>query len=200
MLAGFPVAGGGPNELADSFAPEDDSILAHALRPVFRKLPRDGYFLRAEFLAHFATLLDIRRKDPLFTGDPYQRYGGKSLHRQSHGESFLSVLGNRIQSGLFLFDEPEAALSPQRLLALMIRMQELTQPGKIQFIIATHSPILLTFPRATIVSFDSDELPQIDLRETSHYQLTRGILENPIAYWNHLRSSETQKPTDECES
>ncbi len=129
VLAGFPVSGGGSNELADRFAPEDETLLAHALRPVFKKTPRDGYFLRAEFLAHFASLLDRRDRDSTFGDNPYARYGGKSLHKQSHGEAFLSILGNRIESGLFLFDEPEAALSPQRQLALLIRMGERCKLG-----------------------------------------------------------------------
>jgi predicted ATPase len=120
-------------------------------------------------------------------GNPYDLYGGKSLHMQSHGEAFLAVLQNRIREGLFFFDEPESALSPQRQLALLVLMDELIREGRSQFIIATHSPILMTYPEATIVSFDTSELKVISLEETEHYQITRGILDDPLLYWKHLR-------------
>jgi len=185
-LCRLPVAGGGRNELSSTHAPENDSALSRALRPAFRRQPRDGFFLRAEFAAHFASLLDERKTDPDFMGDPYSQYGGKSLHMQSHGEAFLAILQNRIQRGVFLLDEPESALSPQRQLALLILIHNLVMQGESQFVIATHSPILLTYPGAEIVSFDGDNLSKISLEETSHYQITRGILEYPTRYWEHL--------------
>lgn len=182
----FPVSGGGRNELSDLHGPESKAALSGALRPVFRKKPVDGYFLRAEFHANFASLLDARKLDPDFTGDPYARYGGRSLHEQSHGESFLSVLGNRMRKGLFLLDEPESALSPQRQLALLSLMHDVVKAGGCQFIVASHSPILMTYPMAQIVSFDGGTLRTIPLEETKHYQITRGILESPQRYWKHL--------------
>jgi predicted ATPase len=185
-LAGLPVGGGGRNELAAQHAPEAASTLATALRPSFRKRPRDGYFLRAEFHAHFATLLDSRASDPDFTGDPYARVGGRSLHTRSHGESFLALIQGRLDSGLILLDEPESALSPQRQLTLLSIMASLVARGTVQFIIATHSPILLTFPKAEIVDFDHPALRLIALRETRHYQITKGILDAPERYWTHL--------------
>jgi predicted ATPase len=142
--------------------------------------------LRAEFQAHFASLLEERRDDPEFLGDPYAIYGGRSLHTQSHGEAFLAVISNRMHDGLFIMDEPEAALSPQRQLSLLTRMSQLVDSGKTQFIIATHSPILMTFPDAEIVTLDKLPPSRIGLRETSHYQITRGILESPERYWKHL--------------
>ena len=120
---------------------------------------------------------------------PYARYGGRSLHTRSHGEAFLSILQNRIRSGLLLFDEPESALSPQRQLALLAHMSPLVAAGKSQFIIATHSPILLTFPGAQILSFDGDLLRPASLEDTSHFQITKGILQNPSLYWKHLQES-----------
>jgi predicted ATPase len=185
-LSRLPVSGGGPNELADNYGPEFESPLSKILRPSFRQKPRDGYFLRAEFHAHFASLLDARRDDPDFEQNPYGRYGGKSLHQQSHGEAFLSVLQNRIGPGLYLFDEPESALSPQRQLALLALMHDLVKTGKCQFLIATHSPILMTYPDAQIMSFDKNPLRAIAIEETSHYQITKGILEQPGSYWKHL--------------
>jgi predicted ATPase len=189
-LCGLPVSGGGRNEVADRHGPEQHSALAPVLRPSFSRRPRDGYFLRAEFHAHFATLLDERRNDPEFKGDPYSRYGGRSLHVQSHGEAFLAVLLNRVRSGVIIMDEPESALSPQRQLALLSRMAELVETGRTQFIIATHSPVLLTFPEADIVSLDHLPLRSVRLEDTSHYQITRGILETPERYWRLLRNAD----------
>ena len=184
----LPVSGGGRNELSGNHGPDRSSPLAAALRPSFRQRPPDAYFLRAEFQAHFASLLDERQADPDFWGDPYARYGGRSLHTRSHGEAFLAILQNRIRSGLLLFDEPESALSPQRQLALLAQMATLVAAGKSQFIIATHSPILLTFPGAQILAFDGDTIRPVSLEETTHFQITKGILHNPGVYWKHLQA------------
>ncbi len=185
-LCGFPASGGGGNELAARHGPESEAALTTSLRPAFRKRPRDGYFFRAEFQAHFASLLDQRKQDPDFLGDPYSRYGGRSLHTRSHGEAFLAVIQERIGAGLYLFDEPESALSPQRQLTLLARMAQLVREGQSQFIIATHSPILLTFPGADILSFDGEKVEAVKLEDTPHYQITKGILDAPERYWKHL--------------
>ena len=186
-LCRLPVSGGGRNELSGHHGPETVSPLAPALRPAFKRRPRDAYFLRAEFQAHFASLLDERDADPDFWGDPYSRYGGRSLHTRSHGEAFLAIFQHRIQSGLLLFDEPESALSPQRQLVLLAHMSALEAAGQTQFIIATHSPILLTYPGAHILSFDGGSITATRIEDTSHYQITRGILQNPASYWKHLQ-------------
>lgn len=186
-LCGLPVSGGGKNEAADRHGPELRSPLAHALRPAFTRRPPDSYFFRAEFQAHFASLLDQRREDPDFQANPYTRYGGKSLHGRSHGEAFLALLLNRIDCGLFVLDEPESALSPQRQLTLLARMDALSGAGATQFIIATHSPILLTFPGAQIISFDEQRLSVVRFEDTSHYQITKTILDTPERYWRLLR-------------
>ena len=130
------------------------------------------------------------------SGDPYAAYGGRSLHTRSHGEAFLAIIQNRIRSGLLLFDEPESALSPQRQLVLLAHIAKLTAAGGSQFIIATHSPILLTCPGAQILSFDGESIRRVRLSETSHYQITRGILDHPERYWRHLRpdASQTRPP------
>ena len=197
-LCRLPVSGGSRAELGAQHGPDAASPLSPALRPSFRKQPPDGYFLRGEFQAHFASLLDARNADPDFGHDPYGLYGGRSLHTRSHGEAFLAILQNRIQRGLFLFDEPESALSPQRQLALLAHMATLVDAGRAQFIVATHSPILLTIPGAQILSFDGDSVRPISLEDTSHYQITRGILQNPGAYWKHLHpvhDSAAEPPT-----
>jgi predicted ATPase len=185
----LPVSGGSRNELSGRHGPDTSSPLARALRPTFRQRPADAYFLRAEFQAHFASLLDQRNADPDFRDDPYERYGGRSLHTRSHGEAFLAIMQNRLRSGLLLLDEPESALSPQRQLALLAQMSMAVTAGSSQFIIATHSPILLTFPDAQILSFDGEAVHPISLEETSHFQITKGILQNPAAYWRHLRET-----------
>jgi predicted ATPase len=201
-LCRLPVSGGGRNELAGRHGPDAMSPLAPALRPAFRRRPPDAYFLRAEFQAHFASLLDARREDPEFLGDPYGRYGGQSLHTRSHGEAFLAILQHRIKAGLFLLDEPESALSPQRQLVLLAHMWDRVSAGKSQFIVATHSPILLTFPGADLVTFDGGTLARVTLEDTSHYQITRGILHNPGSYWKHLQvmddppSGPSQEPVE----
>jgi predicted ATPase len=195
VLAGFPISGGGTNDVDASHGPAEESPLADAMRMAVTKQPRDGYFFRAELQAHFASLLDQRGQDPDFVSgnakaDPYQRYGGKSLHTMSHGEAFLSVMTNRFTEGLFLLDEPESALSPQRQLSLLTIMYDLSRRRKTQFIIATHSAILLTFPDARIISFDEERLKPVSLEETKHFQITSGILNSPESYWKHLRKSD----------
>jgi predicted ATPase len=180
-LAGFHVGGGGRDDLHAQA--ESTSELSRALRPRFRHRPRDGFFFRAETLVNFATLLEERERDPHFDGDPYMRYGGKSLHRRSHGEAFLEVFQHRVHDGFFLVDEPEAALSPQRQLALLYLMRERVLRGRTQFVVATHSPILLTYLGAAIVGFDDGALRRVALADTKHYQITRGILECPERYW-----------------
>jgi predicted ATPase len=180
-LCGFHVAGGGSGDLYTQH--ENSSELARALRPRSRHRPRDGFFFRAETLVNFATLLEERERDPDFLGDPYMRYGGKSLHHRSHGEAFLNVFQHRIRDGLFLVDEPEAALSPQRQLTLLYLLRDHVERGQTQFIIATHAPILMTFPGAVIIDFDDGALRQVALQDTKHYQITRGILERPERYW-----------------
>lgn len=185
-LCRLPVSGGGRNELDAAHGPQRESELSPALRASFLRQPRDGYFFRAEFQAHFATLLEQRRADPDFVGDPYARYGGRSLHTRSHGEAFLEILTSWMAPGIILMDEPESALSPQRQLTLLVRMAGLARRGDVQLIIATHSPILLTFPGATIFSFDEGAIAKVRLEDTAHYQITKGILDAPQRYWRHL--------------
>lgn len=184
--------GGGRNELPDAHGPHLRSELAPALRASFARKPPDGYFFRAEFQAHFASLLEQRRQDPDFLGSPFTRYGGASLHTRSHGEAFLVMLVSWMHPGMVIMDEPEAALSPQRQLTLLARMARLGAGGGVQFVVATHSAILLTLPGATIVSFDGGQLKEVGLEETPHYQITRGILESPARYWKHLMRDEEQ--------
>ena len=133
------------------------------------KMPSDDFFLRAESFYNVATKVDEYDDGTDFLA---KNYGGRSLHSQSHGESFLALIQNHFRPrGLYLLDEPEAALSPQRQLSLLLRVFELSRQGS-QFIIATHSPILLGLPGAAILSFDGGRIREIDYEETDSYRTT----------------------------
>lgn len=140
--------------------------------------PRDGFFLRAESFFNVAT--EIERLDRGGGGPPIiGSYGGRSLHEQSHGESFMALLMNRLGGdGIYVLDEPEAALSPQRQLAALARIHALVQEGS-QFLIATHSPILMAYPEATIYVCSRDGLEEIDYFDTDHYRVTHDFIRNP---------------------
>ncbi len=143
----------------------------------FRR-PRDGFFLRAESFFNVAT--EIENLDAGPGGPPIiDSYGGQSLHEQSHGESFLSLLMNRFGgNGLYILDEPEAALSPQRQLAVLSRLHDLIKDGS-QFVIATHSPILMAYPDSVIYSCTGAGLEKVDYFETEHYGVMHDFLANP---------------------
>lgn len=140
------------------------------------KRPTDGYFLRAESFYNVAS--EIEKLDQETPG-LYMSYGGKSLHHQSHGESFVSLIMHRFRgSGLYILDEPEAALSPARQFALISRMHDLVQQGS-QFIIATHSPILMAFPNADVFVIRDEVIEQTTYDQTDHYILTKSFLNHP---------------------
>lgn len=151
-----------------------------------RRYPKDGFFLRAESLYNVATNIDDMDKLPSFDAPIIGGYGGVSLHNQSHGESFLSIVQNRFfGNGLYILDEPEAALSPNRLLSLMAEMNSLVKKDS-QFIIATHSPILMTFPNAQILEFSQDGIKCVKYQDTEHFRLTKAFLENPEKMLHYL--------------
>jgi predicted ATPase len=137
--------------------------------------PRDGFFLRAESFFNVAT--EIERLDDGPGGPPIiDSYGGHSLHQQSHGESFFSLMMNRFSGhGFYVLDEPEAALSPSRQLAMIARLHELVQ-ARSQFIIATHSPILMAYPHACIYEITADGLRRVPYEQTEHYVVAKRFL------------------------
>ena len=165
----FNTAGGGRNNYYD--VQSSESALGEYIRLSWLPKVSNGFFLRAKSFYHFASHIDdVGASDA---------YGGRSLHNQSHGESFLSLFLNRFNGrGIYLLDEPEAALSPQRQLSFLRILHDLVLSGDSQFIIATHSPILLGYPNATILSFDHGAIKEIDYEMTDHYQITRYFLEN----------------------
>lgn len=180
---GFNTAGGGRNNIYD--VDSSHSSLGNYIRLSWLPKISQGFFLRAESFYHFASHLDqLAEEDPTFH---YQGYGGRSLHHQSHGESFLSLFLNRFSGkGIYILDEPEAALSPARLLAFMRVIFQLVSKGNSQFIIATHSPILLGYPNAKIFSFDSNVIESIRYEDTEHYQITKGFLNRKERYLEEL--------------
>jgi predicted ATPase len=157
--------------------------LGRALKLAWRQRTTEGFFLRAETFHNFSTHLES-------VGSTFSRYGGESLHTKSHGEAFLALFENRFEDGLFLLDEPEAALSPQRQLAFLRILHNLTAPRDAQFVIATHSPILLAFPGATVLSFDDGVIREVRYEDTDHYQITRAFLESPERFFRYLFSEE----------
>lgn len=176
-ICGFNTAGGGRNNTYDLEASE--AALSDHIRLSWLPKVTNGFFLRAESFYHFASHIDDIGS--------IQAYGGRSLHHQSHGEAFLSLFQNRFGGkAIYLLDEPEAALSPQRQLTFLRIIHDLEKSGEVQFIIATHSPILLGYPEAEILHFSEDGIKSIDYEETEHYQITRGFLENREGYLKHL--------------
>lgn len=187
--AGFGLEGGSKNISFKTSNEETYSgvqSLAQQLILSWRMKPKDGYFFRAESFYNIANYIDYLQRE--CGGNAYGPYGGKSLHEQSHGESFLSFFKNRMNNGFFVLDEPEAALSPQRQLSLLVIINRLVKQCNTQFIIATHAPILLAYPGATIYSCDEDHLKKISYTETSHYQITKRFLDNPELYLRNLFS------------
>lgn len=180
VACGFNAEGGSRNF---RFSTRDThSELGGYLTVVRGDYPQDGFFLRAESFYNVASEVDdLDRIDDLLAS-----YGGGSLHKQSHGESFLALVQNRFGGhGLYLLDEPEAALSPTRLMSLMILLRQLTEKGS-QFLIATHSPILMAFPGARIYELSDTGIRQTAYRETEHYRLTKRFLNDPESMLREL--------------
>ncbi|MEX1040850.1 MAG: AAA family ATPase [Pirellulaceae bacterium] len=148
----------------------------HALVP-------DAWFLRAESLFNVATEIDK-------VGGT--AYGPRSLHEQSHGESFITLIETRFGQGLYLLDEPEAALSPQRQLEFLVLLNHLVKQDS-QLIIATHSPIIMSYPHALIYLFNESGISPIAYEETEHYLVTKRFLESPQRMLRYLLDAEKSR-------
>ena len=166
---GFNAEGGSKDH---QFATrQSHSALHQFVRPVrnARLRPHDGFFLRAESFFNVATYLE----DPEIRGS---RHGPRKLHEQSHGEAFFALFDNRLMGdGLYIMDEPEAALSPQRQLSFVARLHQLVL-ARSQLIIATHSPIILGYPDAWIYQASEHGLERVEYEDTEQYQVTRNFL------------------------
>jgi len=143
----------------------------------------EGFFMRAESFFNFASYIDELAVDD---GRILRAYGGRSLHEQSHGESFLNLFNNQFESGIYILDEPEAALSPSRILAFISVIHQLDKSGRAQFLIATHSPMLICYPGAAIYQFDEEGMRETSYEDTAHFSLTKSFLNNPALYLHHL--------------
>jgi predicted ATPase len=194
IVAGMQAEGGSSNfnfatrdespDLAKGFSFSDrdsHSELSQAIRVVRGiRRPKTDFFLRAESLFAATTYLEQLDHNPLAS------YGGRSLHEQSHGESFLAILIHRFgPHGLYLLDEPEAALSTQNCLTCLRRIHELVLTGS-QFIISTHSPIILAYPNATIYSCTDSGLETVSYNDAEPVRLTRSFLSAPGRFLHEL--------------
>jgi len=178
VAMGFNPEGGTVNF---NFATNDSHSELYRYLTVSRgyKRHRDGFFLRAESFYNVASNIDELDAEPGLGGKLINSYGGVSLHKQSHGESFLALVENRFSgNGLYILDEPEAALSPMRLMRLMVCMQALVKDNS-QFIISTHSPILMTFPDADVVEITEEGIRSVDYRDTEHFVVTKRFMDVP---------------------
>lgn len=185
---GFNAEGGSKNFNFSTNSTHSD--LWEHLTLVKREFARDGFFLRAESLYNVATNIENLDKIPAAAPFITDSYGGKSLHNQSHGESFLSIVQNRFGgNGLYILDEPESALSPMRLLTLMAEINNLVSKN-CQFIIATHSPILITMPNSQIFEFSKEGISLVSYTETEHYKITKSFLDNPQKMLHYLFDTE----------
>ena len=185
IQAGFNPEGGTRNFRFSTRS--SDSDLHRCLRLARGpRRERTGYSLRAESFFNVAT--EIERLDREGGGPPLiDSYGGRSLHEQSHGESFLALIKNRFgPDGLYILDEPEAALSPSRQLTLLARIHELAHHGRSQFLIATHSPIILAYPEATIYQLSDSGIARVRYEETEHFFLTREFLLHRERFFREL--------------
>jgi predicted ATPase len=175
VAAGFNPEGGSRN-FAFGTRPSHSELHTYLRLVRAPSRPRDGYFLRAESFFNVAT--QIEELDKIPGGGPLliDSYGGRSLHEQSHGESFLTLLQERFRgSGLYLLDEPEAALSPTRQLAALARMHQLVEQGS-QFILATHSPILMAYPGAQLLGLSDGGIAPLDYDQTEHVIVMRHFM------------------------
>lgn len=173
---GFGAHGGGREH--GGRTDQEASDFAAALRLSWQPKATEGFFMRAESFLTFASYLDEVSN--------LRRYGGRSLTKQSHGESFLSLFVNRFDRGIFILDEPEAALSPQRQLSFLKIIHDLDLGGKAQLLVASHSPILLAYPGATLFSLDRGAIHTVAYRDTEHYKVSKEFLDSPERFFKHL--------------
>jgi predicted ATPase len=174
IRAGFNREGGTKN-FRSAHRPSESSLCDHVRLARGARREKTGFFLRAETMFNVST-----------EAEQYASYGWADLHEMSHGEAFLWVAVNKFrENGLYILDEPEAALSPQRQLALLVRIHQLVEAGS-QFIVSTHSPILLAYPKASILLLDGSGIHPTRYEDTEHYAVTRAFLQDPAGRLRQL--------------
>jgi predicted ATPase len=187
---------GGNKHIRVETAPEHNdpvSRLSGAMRLAWSNKILTGFFFRAESFFNIATYVELLDKEDPASG-ALNPYGGIPLHERSHGEALLALFENRFfKRGFYLMDEPEAALSPQRQLSFLLILHNLLKAGPdVQVIVATHSPIILSYPGAQILSFDGSKLEEIKYEQTTPYQVVSGFMKNPGLYLKKLLEDEQQ--------
>lgn len=197
---GFNPEGGSLNF---SFSTYDSHSGLHSLIKLTKGClrPKDGFFLRAESFYNVSTYIEKLDADEyanaLGAAAVKDSYGGISLHEQSHGESFFSLIMNRFGGkGLYILDEPEAALSPMRQMSLLTRINELVKDDS-QFIIATHSPILLAYPNAVIYELDENGMKQTEYERTQTYMTMKSFMDRPKKMIDILFDEDNNGGTDD---
>jgi len=199
--AGVKLATVGGDDVERDETLENARALGRQLKFSWLNKTHRGFFLRAEDFFNFARRLQTMMKELQEIAGSMEGMGvgavlgqrqalieryGENLDANSHGESFLKLFQSRfVAGGLYLLDEPEAPLSPQRQLALMAMLKEMVDQ-EAQFIIATHSPILMAFPGARILSFDDHPVREVDYDDVEHVSLTRAFLNNPQSFLRRL--------------
>ena len=179
IYLGFSQEGGTKNFLYDENKQDD---LAKYLTIERNNYAKDGFFLRSESFYNFASALDE-------TGY-IKSYGGVSLHDMSHGESFIALVKNRFKgNGIYLLDEPESALSVNKLMHLIVYIDELLKNNS-QFIIATHSPILMAYPNASVYLFSEKGIEKVNYFETDYYKINKDFINKPEIMYRHLLQDE----------
>lgn len=178
VAMGFNPEGGTKNFNFATMESHSDLHTYMTMSRGFQRL-RDGFFLRAESFYNVASNIDELDSEPRGGAPIISSYGGVSLHKQSHGESFMALVENRFYgNGLYILDEPEAALSPMRQMRLMYLIKELEKRNS-QFIISTHSPILMTYPGAEVLEISDEGIKSVDYKETEHYMITKRFMDAP---------------------
>lgn len=181
---GFSDQGG---DRTNAYAEDADGhALGRALALGWRKRVTGGFFLRAETFFNYAQHLESM-------GSSFRLYDGIPLNRRSHGEAFMALFQNRFEDGLYLLDEPEAALSPARQLTFLSVLHDLALSRAAQLIIATHSPILLTLPGARVLSFSEGGIEEADYRDTEHFRLSKDFLNAPERYFRYLFETQEER-------
>ena len=177
---GFNTLGGNRNHnfrnlSADNFDLSKNMKLSWSFRQ------NRGFFFRAETFFEFANNLDLLNDKSVLSA-----YGGESLQQQSHGESFMSFFENKVKEGLFILDEPEAALSPEKQLSLISILNKLAKTGECQFIIATHSPFLISTPNAELLEIENGKLIKKSYKDTKQFILYRDFMNKPERFLHYL--------------
>lgn len=181
---GFNTLGGNRNHSYMDRNINDNFGLSSHMKLIWDEKTNDGFFFRAEsFFSFIGYIDDLAEENGKNVFNPY---GGKSLQKQSHGEAFLSLFQNRLSKGVFILDEPESALSPEKQLWLISIMDELVKTNKCQFIIATHSPLLITYPNSTIFEIENGRFNKIRYQDSKQFDLYRRFLDNPERFINYL--------------